>query len=314
MPNKLDSNDRMEYLPFVSVIVPVYNGEKQIKACIEALLDQSYSEDRYEIIIVDNGSTDSTVEIAKEYPVALLEKREIQSSYAARNKGIRNAKGEILAFTDSDCVAEPRWIEEGVKALTSQSADLVGGKVDFMYSKRRTTAELYDSVTFMQIESYIKDSNVAATANLFVKSLLFDEIGMFPESVKSGGDIQWTSRATSNGFSLVYAPEARVKHPTRRLKPLLKKQYRVGKGAPNIWLSERKPISKVRLLCRILVFFLPLRLSSLKRFMREKGITELEDKLVPLWFVSYLCRISAGFGTLASLHSILRGKHRDVSK
>ncbi len=296
-------------LPLVSVIVPVYNGEKQIRACIEALLNQSYPKSRYEILIVDNGSTDATAELVKKYPVRLLEEREIQSSYAARNKGIRNARGEILAFIDSDCVATSTWVEEGVEILNSESADLVGGKVEFVYSKDRTTAELFDSITSMQIESDIKDRNIGKTANLFVKSLLFDKIGMFPDSVQSGGDVQWTSRATRNGFSLVYAPEAIVKHPARRLKKLLKKQYRVGKGAPNIWLNEDKPVSKLRLLFRIAIFFLPSRLASLKKFIRQKGMTELEDKLLSLWFVSYLCRISAGLGALVSLVGLLRSKH-----
>jgi len=302
-------DDKADVLPTVSVIVPAYNAEKNIANVIQSLLDQDYPKELLEIIIVDNNSNDQTKELAKQHPVRLLEEKNIQSSYAARNKGIQNAKGEILAFTDSDCIATPQWIKEGVRALVSESTDSVGGKVEFVYSKDRTTAELFDSITSMQIESDIKDRNIGKTANLFVKSLLFDKIGMFPDSVQSGGDVQWTSRATRNGFSLVYAPGAIVQHPARRLKKLLKKQYRVGKGVPDILLNEDKPVNKLRLLFRILLLFLPLRLSSLKKLVRQKGVRELENKLVPLWFVSYLCRISAGLGGVAFLCSILWGKH-----
>ncbi|MCK4734616.1 MAG: glycosyltransferase [Methanophagales archaeon] len=161
----------MSGLPTVSVIVPAYNAEKNIATLIESLLDLDYPKELLEIIIVDNNSNDKTKEIVKRYPVRLLEEKNIQSSYAARNKGIRNAKSEILAFIDSDCVATLQWVKEGVKVLVSESADLVGGKVECIYSEHKMAAELYDSITYMQIESDIKDGNIAKTANLFVTDL-----------------------------------------------------------------------------------------------------------------------------------------------
>ncbi|KAF5437563.1 Glycosyltransferase involved in cell wall bisynthesis [Candidatus Methanophagaceae archaeon] len=153
----------MDSLPAVSIIVPAYNAEKDIATLIESLLHLDYPKELLEIIIVDNNSTDRTKEIVNRYSVKLLEENTIQSSYAARNKGIRNAKNKIMAFTDSDCVATPQWVKKGVKALVSESADLVGGRVKFFYSERRTAAELYDSITNMQIKLNIKDRNVAKT-------------------------------------------------------------------------------------------------------------------------------------------------------
>ena len=107
--------------------------------------------------------------------------------------------------------------------MVSEDADLVGGKVGFVYSERKTAAEFYDSLTHMQVEANIKKQNVSPTANLFVKSFLFDRIGLFPDWIESGGDFLWTGKATRNGFLLVYSPTAIVKHPTRALKTLLKK-------------------------------------------------------------------------------------------
>ncbi len=285
-------------LPFVSAIVPVYNGERRIRACIESLLNQTYSRDRYEILIVDNASSDRTREIVQEYPVRLLVEDRIQSSYAARNKGIQNAKGEILSFTDSDCVASSRWIEEGVKALDSTSADLVGGNVQFIYSERKTAAEIYDSITNMQVERDIKERSVAKTANLFVKSFLFDKIGMFPASVKSGGDVLWTSRATRNSFALTFASKAIVRHPARRLGALIKKQYRVGKGQPRIWISEGRPPRK---LLNMMLTFLPPWLPFLKKAIDQRGTIEMKKRIFTLWCVSYLCNLSAVLGRLVSL-------------
>lgn len=94
----------MERLPFVPVIVPVYNGEATIEGCIRSLLEWHYPKKRYEILVVDSNSTDNTSTIVKKYPVRYLVEDEIQNPCAARNRGIREARGEILAFTDADVV------------------------------------------------------------------------------------------------------------------------------------------------------------------------------------------------------------------
>ena len=290
-------------IPKISVIVPVYNDAQRIGKCIESLLQQTYPHEKYEVIIIDNGSTDETREVIKKYPVKLLIEDKIQSSYAARNKGIKNANNGIIAFTDSDCIVTPQWVREGVKALVSESADLVGGKVEFVYSKHKTAAELYDSITNLQTESVIKDRNAATTANLFVKSSLFERIGLFPDSVKSGGDIRWTSEATRTGFRLVYAPNAIVKHPTRRLKELLKKNYRVGAGIIELYINMRKPLSKRIFL--ILRLFLPQRFSYIRMIVNLRGAKDFNKKLLSMWCVAYLCNISKVFGILSSLFNLL---------
>ena len=98
--------------PFVSVIVPVLNSEKTIERCITSLLDQDYPMDKYEIIFVDNGSTDHTLKILNNFNKNIkILKEPIESSYRARNKGIMNTKGDIIAFTDSDCVADYNEME-----------------------------------------------------------------------------------------------------------------------------------------------------------------------------------------------------------
>lgn len=121
----------MEYRLPVSVAVPIYNGEQTICALLDSLLRQDYPKELYEIIVVDNNSKDRTRSLVERYPVMLLQEHEIQSSYAARNRGIKHAKHSVLAFIDGDCVATRQWLYEGVRALEAHSADLAGGKVDF---------------------------------------------------------------------------------------------------------------------------------------------------------------------------------------
>jgi len=294
----------------VSVIIPVYNGEKCIKSLLDSLISLDYPKDNYEIIVVDNHSTDRTKEIVNHYSVRLLEENVIQSSYAARNKGIENAKNEILAFIDSDCIATKEWLKEGVKPIIEDKADLVGGKVEFYFSKRKTAAELYDSITNMQIKDNINKRGVAKTANLFAKAEIFSKIGLFPDNVKSGGDVQWTYKATRNGFSLIYAPKAVVKHPARSLGGLLIKQYRVGKGMMHTLIQEGR--SKLKILYTIFRLLLPPRLFSIKKMITQRGITEMNEKIIKIWWVSYLCNISTAMGILTSFFVLNGGTQNEI--
>lgn len=304
--------------PFVSVIVPVYNDPLRIKSCIEALLRQTYPKDCYEVLIVDNGSTDSTRDVIGGYPVTLLVEDQIQSSYAARNKGIRRARGEIYAFTDSDCTPVPQWIEEGVRALLSEGADLAGGKVRFVYSSRPTGAEIFDSVSHLQMEQGIRERNVAKTANVFARKSVVDSIGLFPEHLQSGGDIYWTKRATTNGFKLIYAPRAEVAHPTRRLQELLKKQYRVGRGHRGVRAIERKElemaqeyrrVSKAqkmlqlvqRRLVGVVSAFLPLPMSFIQESIERNEIKLTPAQFLRVWLVSWIARMTVMIGRLSIL-------------
>ncbi|MCF6158932.1 MAG: glycosyltransferase [wastewater metagenome] len=297
-----------QVLPAVSIIIPVYNAEKNISALIGSLLDLEYPKELLRIVFVDNNSCDKTKEIIRQYPVTLLEENTIQSSYAARNRGIQNSKSEIIAFTDSDCIVTPHWIQEGVMALISESADLAGGKIEFIYSKHKTAAELYDSVTNLQTESSIKKMNAATTANLFVRSHVFEKVGLFPDSVKSGGDIQWTSRATEAGFILIHVPNAIIHHPARCLKELLKKDFRVGTGLLGVFITTKKTLP--RIIYSIARLFLPRRLSYIRMLAHVRGVAEINEKIVRIWCISYLCNISRILGIMSSLIRLLTGRNR----
>ncbi|MBI5205634.1 MAG: glycosyltransferase family 2 protein [Nitrospirae bacterium] len=95
----------------VSVVIPAYNAQKTIAACLDSLMKQDYPGD-YEVIVVDDGSSDSTPDIISGYERVRLMKQANAGPAAARNKGAMDAKGEIILFTDSDCVPEGNWITE----------------------------------------------------------------------------------------------------------------------------------------------------------------------------------------------------------
>ncbi len=273
--------------PQISVIVPMYNDSKHIELLLESLLNQDYPKELLEVIIIDNNSTDTGKEIVEKFPVTLLEENEIQSSYAARNKGIGYAKGQVLVFIDSDCVADSKWLCRGVTRLLTEPADLVGGQVKFTFSEKQTAAEYYDSLTNFDFESKIK-RGCAGAGNLFVKAEVFDSIGLFPDNVKSGGDVQWTARATEKGFLLVYDAETIVYHPARLFGELLGKLYRVGIGMGKILIAGNS--SKSQIFQAVLGKLKPYSVSFVKQLIARKGCEKMNKKLLRIWLVANLFR------------------------
>ena len=204
--------------PLVSVIIPVFNEGFRLRSCLDALAIQTYPRSRFEVIVVDNGSDEPPLWIKKEYPNAVLVEEPKPGSYAARNRGIELAKGELFAFTDGDCVPDARWLAHGAtEFIREPSIGLVGGHIEFFFRDpdHPTTAELYDSVIYLNQRAAVEVTGFAATANMFTSRSVFEQIGVFDPSVKSGGDREWGQRVRSRGYRLVYAGKAVVRHPAR---------------------------------------------------------------------------------------------------
>jgi glycosyltransferase involved in cell wall biosynthesis len=294
----------LDALPFVSVIVPVYNSAAFIEKLLDSLLAQDYPEDKREFIIVDNNSKDDTKKIISRYPFIPACENVIQSSYAARNKGIAMAKGDITAFTDADCRPVRSWLSEGVKTMLETGADLVAGEVEFVYSEKPTAAEVYDSITHMQMESEVKEKGVAPTANLFVRSEMFDKIGLFDSRVKSGGDTQWTRKATSQGYRLVYSGQAVVEHPTRNFSQFVKKIIRTGAGSAHARLANGHSLIHEFFYMPYAVFF---KIKLDKELLRERfNKKSLAQSGVNLNAVFRVGRITNMISNIAAMFEIWR--------
>ena len=218
--------------PLVSVIVPVYNDAERLKLCLEALAAQDYP--CYEVIVADNGSTDREVErVCEAFGVTFVTETKV-GSYAARNTGVSLAKGELLAFTDADCIPEPQWLARGVKRFVkTPNCGLVGGRIRVFAQdpERPTTVELYEVALAFPQRTYVENSRYGATANVFTSRAVFEEVGPFNERLRSGGDREWGQRVAAAGYTLVYAHEACVRHPARRtFAELYKKSHRTVGG------------------------------------------------------------------------------------
>src|SRR4030043_1295029 len=109
----------------ISIVIPTFNSAQVLKACLESLANQTVSGEAYEVIVVDDGSTDETKDIVAKYPVRYIYQQN-RGPAAARNNGVNHAQGEIVLFTDADCDSEPNWIEEMIKPLNA--SQVVGVK------------------------------------------------------------------------------------------------------------------------------------------------------------------------------------------
>ena len=207
--------------PFVSVIIPVYNDAARLKLCLNALAKQSYPTDRYEIIVIDNDSNpeEDVTNLTKSFDNVVLTQELASGSYVARNKGLTLAKGEIIAFTDSDCIPNPDWLENGVQYLADNpSCGLVAGHVNMFVQQpgKATAIEMYDQVVmgFPQ-EMLITTYKVAMTANVFTRRSVIEEVGNFRPDLRSYGDGEWAQRVYSAGYEHRYRPDVCVEHPAR---------------------------------------------------------------------------------------------------
>ncbi|MEO0533092.1 MAG: glycosyltransferase [Cyanobacteria bacterium P01_A01_bin.123] len=212
-------------MPLVSVVIPVFNDGDALTFCLAALMAQTYPKDRYEIIVVDNGSQEDIQSILRDFGNVVLAHETCPSSHAARNRGIALAKGEIIAFVDADCIPALDWLANGVKRLTqTPNCGLVAGKVEFFFecAQQPTVAELYDSMTFLQQEKHIEEAGWGATANLMTFKHIIESVGHFDPTLTSIGDVEWGRRVTTQGYQAAYAESSCVYYPAR---PTLKAVY-----------------------------------------------------------------------------------------
>ena len=221
-------------LPFASIVIPVYNDTDRLKKCLERLEAQTYPSQSYEVMVVDNASDQSPAATVEQCAHARLISETRPGSYAARNAALGQARGDFLAFTDSDCLPHPNWLEQGVKALIQlERFGVVAGHVDIDFRRpgKPNWVELYDSLTSLDQKRWAQQHYFAATANAFTHKSVFDRIGLFNDAMKSGGDNEWGKRAAGAGYPIVYCPDAVVTHPARsRFRQVLTKRRRLVGG------------------------------------------------------------------------------------
>jgi len=235
----------MDTLPTVSVKIPNYNGEIDLPDLLESLRSQIYPCDRVEYLLVDNGSQDQTwpmLQAAAEKErlqqgcnpglnLRVLQETTIQSSYAARNRGIYAAHAPILVFTDADCRPEPQWLVHLIQGFESSPEGAIGwvaGEVSALKSSNwlEQYAERAETLSQKHTLSHTF-SPYGQTANLAVRRECFQQVGGFRPYLTTGGDADLCWRILQgNSWHWHFAPSAIVRHRHRSTLPDLLGQWR----------------------------------------------------------------------------------------
>tara|TARA_R110000851_G_C13095766_1_gene567426 strand:- start:2175 stop:3053 length:879 start_codon:yes stop_codon:yes gene_type:complete len=284
-------------LPSVSVIVPTFRDWESLEKTIRAIQKQTYSTRLFEVILVNNDAENMHAEMALPDNFMLVNESK-PGSYAARNRGIDLARGDVLAFTDSDCLPEPDWLENAVRHLTN-GAQRLAGRVRLYYrGSRLNWVEKYEKAYAFPQRRYA-DEGVSVTANMIVWRYCFDRVGKFNDALFSGGDTEWGRRALEANIPIRYAPDVVVLHPARaRMIDLLTKRRRLAAAA----LKINKPRNSLALFMSLFRGVMP-PTKHFRRLYRRTDLT-LNEKACALALV-YLFKI---YGTWQRV-LLLLGRH-----
>lgn len=279
--NKIDKK-----LPFVSVIIPTYYDWKRLQLCLNALKKQTYPEKNFEIIVVNNAPDDKAPETLALPENCILLGEEKPGSYAARNKALSIAKGDIYAFTDSDCQPKDNWLEVAVDYLNKKpEIDRIGGEmVLFSENEKMNWFEIYE-VFFAFPQKEFVQSGMAATGNMISRKTVFDEVGRFNDKLMSGGDGEWGRRASTKQSRIVYLKNCMVFHPTRAdILEIKTKNRRLAGG--HLYRAREQGWAAVLIL--LLKGFLPPVILIKRAFGKKKPINEKLIAITVCYFLKLL--------------------------
>lgn len=228
---------------YFSIIIPTYNRKNLVIRCLKSIFAQDFPKEKYEIIVIDNNSTDGTVEALKNYPIKLLVGKK-RGGDAARNKGIKKASGKWLAFIDSDCTTGKNWLSELYKASQEKKYGCLAGKViqekignfidDIMKKQKTINQKKALSHTYLPF---------ALLSNVAYKKEVFEKIGQINENLGPSGDIDLTWRMLKKtDWKVNYVPRAVVYHqPRKTLWGFLRQIYFYGYGEKLIEKKHKLP-------------------------------------------------------------------------
>lgn len=267
----------------VSVIIPTYRSWGYLSKCLEALDMQSLPKEEFEVLVINNDPSDTKPEDILLPINAKLYFEKDPGSYCARNLGIELAQSEIFAFTDADCIPGPNWLENGLKHLAN-GADMVGGRVDFFKEEGGDELTYLFEKTFnFNQKRNVEERGQSITANLFCKKYVAEKIGPFKTKLLSGGDFEWSSKATSSGFKMVYGNDTLVHHPARKeFKSLVSKKRRTSGGMYYRFFQDFTNLEKLKFTLNIL----RPRISLL--FRKDIGLTDRIRLFFAVWYLEWI--------------------------
>lgn len=222
-------------LPLVSVVIPVKDRAADLRNCLSSLHALAYPQDRLQVVVVDDGSSDDTPEVAQQLGATLIHSGAVGGGPAlARNRGAEVARGEIIAFIDSDCTAAENWLLELLPAFSDPEVAAVGGWVDGMHDG--SPLDRYEAVMSSlnlgkreMLGGAGGDTFYLPSCNLLMRREPFIAAGGFRTELHVGEDVDLTWRLRDSGWKIQYLPCGTVFHAHRSLIwPFMKRRFDYG--------------------------------------------------------------------------------------
>ncbi len=213
----------------VSVIIPVATDADGLKETLGSLRRQTMSAGEFEVIVGNDGGYEEISAICREFGVIEVIIKPNRGAYAARNAALRRSTGALLAFTDADMSLAPDWCEAGRNALAA--CDYCGGPINFVPNGRVGIAEMYQACYAFQTKREFKDVGYFPTANLWVRREVFQDVGLFDERLRSGGDYEFGNRVGRTGrYTQKFVDRLVSQHPFRTGRQMIRKIRRTTRG------------------------------------------------------------------------------------
>lgn len=215
----------------ISLVIPHFQDLERLAILLNHLNHQVLENSRWEVIVVNNDPDIPLVlpdNLSVVYSLSVLEEPK-PGSYAARNKGISAAKGDIIAFTDSDCLPDADWLKNAQELFSGDFKKEIGiltGPVPLFFKNpgKLTDAEIYEKYTGFTTKVYAEEGH-AITANWFSYKSVLEEFGCFNDALKSNGDSELSGKINKK-YQIVYSENIQVKHPARYRTDDLVNKYR----------------------------------------------------------------------------------------
>jgi len=231
--------------PVVSVIIPVYNGEATIRRALECALSQQGCP-AYEVIVVNDGSTDRTGEVVREFQAVRLIEQANAGPASARNRGALSARGEYLCFTDSDCLPHPDWIARSLSGFGPEGVAAVMGTYGIANPESWLAVCVHDEIQYRHRTLLPEYPQVFGSYNVCIQKQIFLELNGFDTTYRSpsGEDNDLSYRLGKKGFRIRFVNDSKVDHfhPVS-VRKYLREQFRHG-----FWRAKmyRKHFDKTR--------------------------------------------------------------------
>ena len=261
----------------ISVVIPHLNQPQHLARCLASL----YAGARLpgEVFVVDNGSKDLPQAICAHYPGVVLLREPTPGPGPARNLGVAAASGDILAFIDADCLADPAWLAAVAGAMADPKAQVLGGDVRIALADpaKLTSLEAYESIYAYRMDRYIAQEGFTGTGNLAVRRAVLAAVGPFA-GLAVAEDREWGQRATAAGYDLRYVPGMKVYHPARQTFAELAIKWD-RHTAHDFIAAKAKPLGRGRFAIKTLIMGVS-PLAEIPRIAVTDRLTGLQNKML----------------------------------